>query len=90
MASLTPETFLEVGHAMIDNLGTMMAILMPAAILAVVPVLYLLYRSRSSALPGAGWVCVFHYGANPPRVATMAVPCCSWVLRWLCAVAISV
>jgi hypothetical protein len=50
MASLTPETFLEVGHTMIDNLGTIMAILMPAAILAVLPVLYLSYRGRSRAL----------------------------------------
>jgi hypothetical protein len=50
MASLTPETFLEVGHTMIGNLGTIMAILMPAAILAVLPVLYLLYRGRSRAL----------------------------------------
>jgi hypothetical protein len=49
MASLTPETFLTVGHTMIGNLGTIMAILMPAAILSVVPVLYLLYRGRSKA-----------------------------------------
>jgi hypothetical protein len=47
MASLTPETFLTIGHTMIDNLGTVMAILMPAAMLAVLPVLYLLYRDRS-------------------------------------------
>src|SRR5215212_9283192 len=50
MASLTPETFLTVGHTMIANLGTIMAILMPAAILSVLPVLYLLYRGRSRAL----------------------------------------
>lgn len=58
MAALTPETFLEVGHTMIANLGTIMAILMPAAILAVLPVLYLLYRARSRAfyLALAGFV----------------------------------
>jgi len=50
MASLTPETFLTIGHAMIGNLGTVMAILMPAAILATLPVLFLLYRRRSRAL----------------------------------------
>jgi hypothetical protein len=49
MASLTPEVFLTVGHTMIANLGTIMAILMPAAILAVLPVLYLLYRERAGA-----------------------------------------
>jgi len=50
MASLTPETFLSIGHAMIGNLGLIMAILMPAAILATLPVLFLLYRRRSRAL----------------------------------------
>ena len=47
MTSLSKETFLEVAHAMIGNLGTIMAILMPAAILTTLPVLYLLYRRRS-------------------------------------------
>jgi hypothetical protein len=50
MATLTPETFLTIGHTMIGNLGTVMAILMPAAILATLPVLFLLYRRRSWAL----------------------------------------
>lgn len=49
MTSLSPETFLEVAHAMIGNLGTVMAILMPAAMLATLPVLYLLYQRRSEA-----------------------------------------
>ncbi|NLG96054.1 MAG: DUF1772 domain-containing protein [Chloroflexi bacterium] len=48
MSSLTPETFLTVGHTMIGNLGTIMAILVPAALLAVAVVLYLLYRDRST------------------------------------------
>lgn len=58
MATLKPETFLEVGHAMIGNLGTIMALLMPAAILATVPVLWLQYRARSKAFYWtlAGWV----------------------------------
>lgn len=47
MASLSAETFLEVGHAMIANLGTIMAILMPAALLSTLPVLYLQYRGGS-------------------------------------------
>lgn len=58
MAALTPETFLAVGHAMIGNLGTVMAFLMPAALLATLPVLYMLYRRRSGAFYPvlAGWV----------------------------------
>ena len=47
MASLSAETFVEVGHAMIGNLGTTMAMLMPAAMLATMPVLYLQYRRQS-------------------------------------------
>jgi hypothetical protein len=50
IALLTPETFLTIGHTMIGYLGTVMAILMPAAILATLPVLFLLYRRRSRAL----------------------------------------
>ena len=50
IASLTPETFLTIGHTMISNLGTIMALLMPAAMLATLPVLWLLYRRRSKAL----------------------------------------
>ncbi|HEX5733809.1 MAG TPA: DUF1772 domain-containing protein [Blastocatellia bacterium] len=49
MATFAPETFLAIGHAMIGNLGTIMAMLMPAAMLATLPVLYLLYRRRSPA-----------------------------------------
>jgi hypothetical protein len=49
MTSLSATTFLEVAHAMIGNLGTIMAILMPSAMLATLPVLYLLYRRRSKA-----------------------------------------
>jgi len=46
MESLSAETFLEVGHAMIGNLGIIMAVLMPAAMLTTLPVLYLLHRRR--------------------------------------------
>jgi hypothetical protein len=46
MGLLSAETFVEVGHAMIGNLGTIMAILMPAAMVSTLPVLYLLYRRR--------------------------------------------
>jgi hypothetical protein len=49
MATFAPETFLAMGHAMIGNLGTIMALLMPAALLVTLPVLYLLSRRRSQA-----------------------------------------
>ena len=46
MSSLSAATFLEVGHAMIGDLGIVMAVLMPAAMLTTLPVLYLLHRRR--------------------------------------------
>ena len=49
MRSLSTSTFLEVAHAMIGNLGVIMAMLMPAAILSTLPVLYLLSRRRPKA-----------------------------------------
>lgn len=46
MSSLSAASFIEVGHAMIGNLGMIMAILMPVAMLSTLPVLYLLYERR--------------------------------------------
>jgi hypothetical protein len=43
---ISPSTFLEVGKAMIANLGGPMSILMPLALLSTLPVLYFLYRDR--------------------------------------------
>jgi hypothetical protein len=49
MATFKPETFLEIASAMIGNLGTIMALLVPAASLSTLPVLYLQYRRSSHA-----------------------------------------
>lgn len=49
MSSITPPTFLEVGHTMIANLGGPMAVLMPATLLSAVPALVMLYRLRRRA-----------------------------------------
>jgi hypothetical protein len=49
MSSITPSTFLEVGHTMIDNLGGPMAVLMPTTLVSAVPVLFMLYRLRRRA-----------------------------------------
>ena len=46
MSSITPSTFLEVGHTMIANLGGPMALLMPATLVSAGPVLFVLYRLR--------------------------------------------
>jgi uncharacterized membrane protein len=44
IASITPESFLEIGHVMIANLGGPMSVLMPAALISSVVVLILLVR----------------------------------------------
>lgn len=44
MSSITAFTFLEVGHTMIANLGTPMAVLMPTTLLSAVPALVVLHR----------------------------------------------
>ena len=44
IASITPESFLEIGHLMIANLGRPMSVLMPAALISSVIVLALLAR----------------------------------------------
>jgi hypothetical protein len=46
---ITPATFLEIGRITISNLGGSMSILMPAAILSGVPVIYVLYRRNEAA-----------------------------------------
>ncbi len=49
MDTITAATFLEVGQIMIANLGRPMSLLLPAAILSAVPIMYLLYRRNESA-----------------------------------------
>ena len=49
MSTFSADTFLTIADSMIGNLGTIMAILMPAAMLTTLPVLYLLYRRGSPA-----------------------------------------
>jgi hypothetical protein len=49
IASITPATFLEVGKTMTGNLGGPMRVLMPATLLASVPVLVLVFQRRPRA-----------------------------------------
>ena len=63
ISSITAQTFLEVGHTMIANLGGPMALLMPTTLLSAVPVLIGVYRLHRRAmfslmLVGAGLLIV--------------------------------
>ena len=49
MSAITASTFLEVGHTMIANLGGPMAVLMPAALVSAVPLLFVLHRRHRRA-----------------------------------------
>lgn len=49
IASIRPETFLEIGHTMIGNLGGPMSLLMPAALVSSVVLLIVLFRQRRGA-----------------------------------------
>src|SRR5215217_7841052 len=48
ITSITPKTFLAIGQIMIGNLALPMSILMPIALLSTLPVLFLLYRQKST------------------------------------------
>jgi uncharacterized membrane protein len=60
MDTLTPATFVEVGHTMMNGYGTIMAVLMPAAVLATLVAGILVYwRNRLAGyLTLAGFACV--------------------------------
>lgn len=45
-AAFKPEVFLAIGHHMIRNLAPIMPVLMPAALLSELPVLFMSYRER--------------------------------------------
>jgi uncharacterized membrane protein len=49
MDQLSPETFLAVGHEMIQNLGVPMAVLLPLALLTALVTLVLLWPDRTAA-----------------------------------------
>jgi hypothetical protein len=60
MDTLTPATFVEVGHAMMEGYGPIMSVLMPATLLATLAAGILVYRRNRLAglLTLAGFVCV--------------------------------
>jgi hypothetical protein len=47
IASFTPETFLAIGQAIIQNIAPIMPFLMPLAVLSTLPVLFFLPNKRS-------------------------------------------
>jgi uncharacterized membrane protein len=49
IATITPSTFLEVGHTMIVNLGGPMSVLVPTTIVSVLVLVVVLYRRREKA-----------------------------------------
>lgn len=82
MASIRPETFLEVGQTMIANLAGPMSVLLPAALVSSVLLLILLYRQRAGAafkLALAGFVLMI--GALAVTLA-VNVPINNEITQW--------
>jgi hypothetical protein len=48
MKTFGPEVFLAIGHRLVKNVGPVMTILMPAALLSILPVLITSYSARPS------------------------------------------
>jgi uncharacterized membrane protein len=84
--TLTPATFVEVGHVMMADYGPIMSVLMPAAVLATLLAAVLVYRRQTIAgvLILAGFACVVGATAvtllvNVPIDGTLA----GWTLATL-------
>jgi uncharacterized membrane protein len=48
MKTFGPEVFLAIGHRLVKNVAPIMTILMPAALLSILPVLFISYNERPS------------------------------------------
>jgi uncharacterized membrane protein len=82
IASIRPETFLEVGHMMIANLGGPMSVLMPAALVSSVLLMIALFRYRAGAAFGLALVgFVLMIGALAVTLA-VNVPIDEEINRW--------
>ena len=72
MSQLSPETFLAVGHEMIQNLGVPMAILLPLALLSALVSLVLLWRAGGPT-PAFWWLLAGFLLMVVALVVTLAV-----------------
>ena len=82
IASITPSTFLEVGHTMIRNLGVPMSLLMPTAILSNVALLVMLYRRRQMRAAGLATAALLLLLAALAITLTVNVPIDGEIAGW--------
>ncbi len=69
-----PEIFIEVVHRIVQNLTTLMAILMPASLLSILPVLFLSYSERPSTFYlDVMALCLFIFGLLVTVIAVVPV-----------------
>jgi hypothetical protein len=85
IAEITPETFLEIGKAMIGNAVPVVPILTFAAILSTVPVLLLLYRRKRSKAFAATLAAFVLFVAALLITLLVEVPIDRQILDWTVA-----
>jgi uncharacterized membrane protein len=85
MDQLSAETFIAVGHEMIQNLGTPMAVLLPLALLSALVTLALRWRDRRA--PGFWWLLAGFLLMIAALVITLAVevPIDNQIKAWTAA-----
>jgi uncharacterized membrane protein len=82
IASIRAETFLDIGHTMIGNLGGPMSLLMPAAIVSVGVVAALLYRRGRSTAAGLAGLALILLIAALAITLSVNVPIDSQIAKW--------
>ena len=82
IATITPDTFLEVGHVMIRNLGVPMSLLMPTAIVSNFAVSVMLYRRRQMRALGLATAAGLLLLATLAITLTVNVPIDGEIAAW--------
>jgi uncharacterized membrane protein len=85
IASITPETFLETGRAIIQNLAWPMRILMPSAILTNLAVLFLLFRSKQTKAFGVSLAGLLLFIVALVITLLVNVPIDNEIRQWMLA-----
>jgi uncharacterized membrane protein len=82
IASITPPTFLEVGHTMIANLGGPMSVLIPLTIVSVLVLVVLLYRRHDMAAFGLALAALGLLAVSTVITLTVNVPIDGQIAGW--------
>jgi hypothetical protein len=82
IASITPATFLEVGHTMIRNLGGPMSVLIPATIVSVLVLVVMLYRGHETLAYVLAAAALGLLAVSTAMTLTVNVPIDGQIVGW--------